>query len=246
MLTGKPAAPSFTPDQKAQFGRTVLENIWQEVTGEAPNLAELQIAGAQAHLESYYGLSNYTNKLTGEKSGVINNWGAVQGGKPPCGDAGFEASDTHADGTAYTWCYKRYPTPEAGAADMLKHMTTKRPTSWNHMKRGDIDAWSQSMRTKDPITGIGGYFEQSAEGRAKGIEARVINIAGTLGEPIAAKRGGPVSPEVAMGQTPTSEDGGGFDLPSGKQIAGPTVVLASLASIAAIVWKWGWPWTWRF
>ncbi len=197
-------------DPHAAFGRQVLSNIWQEVTGETPSLSSLQIAGAQAHLESNYGRASYRNSVTGETSGVINNWGAVQAhGDQP----GFLATDTHADGSVYQAKYRIYPTPEDGAKDMLKQMTTRRPTSWGHMRRGDIDAWSAQMRTKDPETGVLGYFEQSAEGRAKGIEQRVANIAHTLNEPVAAKRGGPMPDESTTPEpviSPEAEKGLGI------------------------------------
>ncbi len=134
-------------DDSHRFGREVLKRVWPLVTGHEATLPELQIAGAQAHLESNYGQANYTNKVTGEKSGVINNWGAVQSGKPPCGAGGFEASDTRADGTAYTWCYKRYPTPDDGARHLVEHMTIKRPASWRLMKAGDIDGWARQMHS---------------------------------------------------------------------------------------------------
>jgi hypothetical protein len=204
------------------------------LTGEDPNLASLQIAGAQAKLESNYGLSSYTNKQTGETSGPINNWGAVQG------QPGFLASDVHADGTPYTAYYKKYDTPEAGAADMLKEMTVRRPTSWQHMREGDIDAWAQSMRVKDPISKVLGYFEQAWEDRAKGIDMRVLNIAGTLGEPIAAKRGGPVPPDVAAGTEPSpGEAGGAAGDQSGWLVGG--VVAAALAAVAWYFRKKWWP-----
>jgi len=193
------------------FGRKVLATVWPQVTGKQASLAELQIAGGHAHLESGYGKSSYKNKVTGASSGVINNWGAVQSGKPPCGPGGFEASDTRADGTPYTWCYKIYSTPEEGAAHMVTHLTVKRPTSWEFMKRGDIDGWAAAARAKDPITGIGGYFEQSAEGRAKGVELRIAEIAAALNEPIAAKRGGPV--DGGGGFPGGGEDGDGWVVP---------------------------------
>lgn len=198
----------MTSAEKHAFGRKVLASVWPEVTGEQPNLATLQIAGAQADLESNYGLAQYTNRVTGEKSGVINNWGAVQAGKPPCTPPNFEVTDTHADGSAYNFCYRGYATPEDGARDLVRQMTIRRPTSWDHMKRGDIDSWAAQMRTVDPKTGVGLYFEQSVEGRAHGIELRVNEIAQALNEPVMAKRGGPVvQPSVSSALIPTSSVG---------------------------------------
>lgn len=180
------------PDPDAEYCRAALVEAWPIVTGAPATLPELQIAAANAKLESSCGKASYKNKVTGESSGVINNWGAVQAGAPPCDPSkSFEATDTRADGTPYQWCYAKYPTPGAGAAEMVRQMTVRRPTSWEAMKRGDIDAWAAAMRRKDPVTGVGLYFEQSVEGRAKGIEQRVRSIAAAFGEPVAATRGGP-------------------------------------------------------
>lgn len=225
-MTGKTPTPAPGIDKNAQFGRDALLIAWPLVLEEArgskypevqalgaepgPNLSELQIAGAMAQLESNYGLSSYTNKKTGEKA-VLNNWGAIQAGKPPCGD-NFEVTDTGPQGE-YNFCYRRYATPADGALDFLRHLTIKRPHSWTAMKTGDIDEYSVRMHSwtpplvslgagtgssklnLDPITKMPGYFEQpplTPKGRAFGLEFRAVNIANTLGEPLMAKRGGPV------------------------------------------------------
>lgn len=201
---------AMSPASSHIAGRQALAAAWVRVTGREATLPELQIAGAQAHLESGYGRATYLNKLTGERR-ALNNWGAVRSGNVPCGENGFEATDTHADGTEYQQCYRIYPTSEDGAMDFVKHMTIERPTSWEHMKRGDIDAWAIQMhswkldangnrtneRNRDPQTGTYGYFEQTPvagkSSRAYGVEIRIAEIAAALGEEIAAKRGGPVS-----------------------------------------------------
>jgi hypothetical protein len=198
-------------DESHTFGRKALLAAWPAVTGETPSLAELQIAGAQAHLESGYGRASYKqlDHATGAvlaSSGTINNWGAVQSSD------GFLATDTSPNKRSpenpkgyYDHHYKVYATPEEGAAHMVKHMTTMRPTSWAHMKRGDIDAWAAQMHSyspvgsktlnPDPVTKTLGYFEQNPSERAKGIELRIAEIAKVHNEPIAAKRGGPMTQE---------------------------------------------------
>lgn len=209
----------MTPNEAHAFGRQALAAAWPVVTGHQASLAELQIAGAQAHLESGYGRAPYRNALTGETA-VLNNWGAIQAGPPPCGPNAFETTDTHADGTPYQFCYRRWPDAVSGAAELVRQLTLRRPTSWENMKRGDIDAWSKSMRERDPVTGVGLYFEQSAEGRAKGIELRVGMIAQALGEPIAAKRGGPANDGGDGGPRP----------PSGNDWTGPIVAAVVAAA----------------
>lgn len=243
------------PDKNAKYGRDAILEAWPKIIAEAVNhekpeiraLAEstsippigmLQIIGAQAHLESGYGKSQYTNKLTNEKSGVINNWGAVQAGPPPCDPAkGFEATDTNSKGEPYQYCYKKYATPADGAFDMIRQMTIRRPYSWEAMAQGDIDLWATRMRAKDPITGIGLYFEQSVEGRAKGIEQRVASIAAALDEPIRATRGGPptnapdVSTDVPIDTDPSTP---GIQTPKHSTTI---IVLAGLAYLGYKVLK---------
>jgi hypothetical protein len=191
-------------------GRAALQDAWRRVVGREATRVELQIAGAQADLESGYGRASYKllDHATGgviASSGPINNWGAVQTSEGPPG--GFLATDTSsrlvtADNPKgyYDHHYKVYATPADGAAHLVEHLVLKRPTSWAYAMRGDIDGWAREARAyvepggkvhTDPATGIPGYFEQSSEGRAHGIEIRVAEIAAAFGEPIEARRGGP-------------------------------------------------------
>lgn len=268
-MTGKAIAAKADPRDKE--GREVLLAVWPAVLEEAlqskypevralgaqgmPNLSELQIAGAMAKLESGYGHSSYTNKKTGEKSGVIWNWGAVQAGKPPCDPAtSFQVTDTGPSGE-YNFCYKKYPTSEAGALDFLRLLTVKRPTSWALMKTGDLDAYSVQMHSwtppltqlgvgtgssvlnKDPVTGVNGYFEQpplTNNGRAATLAKHVMSIAGTMVEPISAVRGGPFTGESPSG---TSADESGASTAKKLVIAGG---LAAAVYAAIKIWL-GWP-----
>lgn len=227
------------PDPLAAYCRAAIVEAWPRVTGQQPNLAELQIAAANAHLESACGRASYTNKITGEKA-TLNNWGAVQAGKPPCDPArSFEATDTRADGTPYQWCYARYATPADGAAEMIRQMTVRRPTSWRHMRAGDIDAWAAAMRTTDPETGVGLYFEQSAAGRAAGIDQRVRSIAAAFGEPIAATRGGP--PRTTPAGTMVAAGGIGWliglggGLLVGAELVAPGIVMRGLRQVRGLL-----------
>lgn len=278
-MTG--VAQAGKTDPRAKEAREVLLTVWPKILEEAaaskypevralgaqgmPNLSELQIAMAMGKLESNYGHSGYKNNVTGETSGTIWNWGAVQAGKPPCGPDAFETSDTGPEGT-YNYCYKKYPDSEAGALDFLRLLTIRRPASWALMKTGDLDAYSVQMHSwtppltqlgvghgssvlnKDPITGMFGYFEQpplTANGRAAGLARRAADIAFTLNEPLMVKRGGPVPP----GGIETPPEEGGI-IPYISEIAeNPAVragalaaLLAGAATIAWRVWKGRWPW----
>ena len=273
-MTGEEPPPQYVPayGSKAQFGRDTLLNVWPEMLAEAAqskhelvrqlaampmNLSELQITQAQAHLESNYGLAQYKNNSVDPPifSGVINNWGAVQAGKPPCDPSqSFEASDSGEAG-AYTACYRKYPTPEAGAIGMLREMTIRRPTSWALMKTGDIDAWATQMHSwtppltktggggkvpgavqnKDPVTGVFGYFEQvpvlGNNSRGKGIYERAYAISQALGEPLEVARGGPWVPPGPDGEPP--DDG---QPPTPGEVATGVGGLALLAALGGGGW----------
>jgi hypothetical protein len=215
-----------------------------------------QIFGAMAQHESNYGHSPYKNKKTGESSGVIWNWGAVQAGKPPCDPAtSFEVTDTGPNGE-YNQCFKKYPSSAAGALDFLRHVTIKRPYSWQAALEGDIDKYSVRMHSwtpplqqlgaghgssvlnLDPITKTAGYFEQpplASKGRAYGLEYRIADIAFTLNEPIAAKRGGPVAPGEVVSPGGADESG----MSAGKKV----IITGGLVAALYAAWKiWaGWP-----
>jgi hypothetical protein len=234
--------------------------------------AELQIFGAMTALESNYGHSGYKNlKIPegepGHDSGTIWNFGAEQAGKPPCDPSkAFEASDSGAGG-GYTMCYAKHATAEEGVLPFLRQLTIRRPTSWAIAKTGDIDAYSiqmhawtppltqlgvghgSSVQNLDPITQVPGYFEQppmTAKGRAFGLEFRVNDIAFTLNEPIAAKRGGPMPPGGL--ETPPGQDGGGLvwtpDTPEGQ--VGLVALLGGLGLIGWRLYSGHWPWPGRF
>jgi len=171
------------------FGRQALSEAWHQVFGEFPSLAEIQLAQAVARGESNYGQASFKNLQTGE-SQVINNWGAVQSGRPPCGPDGFEATDHHADGSPYQACFRRYATAAEGAAHFLKvlclqHGRDSAPTDVREaLASGNVDAVAHRMHES-------GYFELAEEKYANAIWRNVQAIAQNLGEPLAAFRGDP-------------------------------------------------------
>lgn len=283
-MTGVAAAGKT--DKYAKEGRDAMLGVWSQIQSEAaaskypevrelgmqpPTAAELQIFGAMAQLESNYGHSGYTNKKTGETSGVIWNVGAIQAGKPPCGPDSFEVTDTGPQGE-YNFCYKKYPDQAAGMLDFLRLLTVKRPASWKKAKEGDIDGYSvqmhswtpplvslgqghgSSVQNLDPITKTPGYFEQpplTSKGRAYGLEYRVADIAFTLNEPIAAKRGGPVAPGEIVQPPGGTDESGPFDGPFEwdgelvKKVVGAGT-LAGIALGAYRVLAGHWPWPGKF
>lgn len=129
----------------------------------------------------------YINR--GERS---NNWGAIQCGHAttPGGDCGpgcFPNLDKHANGKPYQGCFKKYPTPEAGAADFVYVLTDNGPERNRASVAAalddedasgylDADAIAEAMHAT-------GYMERAADAYAKNIAGNAVAIAQTLGEP---------------------------------------------------------------
>lgn len=156
--------------------RAVLLRIWATTTGEEASLPELQIAQAIGRFEGRYGF-----KSDGTQH---NNWGGVQCAKgPPCAPDCFEYGDTHGDGTAYRWCLRRYPTPDAGASDMVRLITIKRPSVWAAMRMGDAGLVASEMRRT-------GYHETAVGKYRDAIVSNAKSIAKALGEPLQTKKTG--------------------------------------------------------
>lgn len=164
--------PKLGPINRDVKARNILLSVWEEVTGEKPELAELQIAQAIARFEGAYG-----------EGKARNNWGGVQcPTKPPCPSGCLEYTDRHADGTKYQGCLKVYATPEDGAKHLIKLITSKRPSVWEAMKRGDAGAVASAMRATS-------YHETAPSLYAKAIYSNAKTIASKLGEPLSVKLG---------------------------------------------------------
>jgi hypothetical protein len=139
----------------------------------SPVLAELQAVGAVGRFEGMYGSA----------FGGANNWGAIQVGHgPPCGDDSVEVQDSHADGTKYQWCYRRYDSPEAGARDLLRTLY-KRAGVPEAARAGDSTAMAAAMRASH-------YFEAPADRYGQAIARHAAAIAQGLSEPLMVGPGG--------------------------------------------------------
>jgi hypothetical protein len=117
--------------------REILVSIWQKATGLEPTIPELQYVQAVGRFEGNYG-SAWNN---------ANNWGAIQcNHAPPCvpGEC-IETGDSQATGQKYTWCYRVWPTPEAGALGFVPLLTVKRPRTWEAMKKGQTLVASEEL-----------------------------------------------------------------------------------------------------
>jgi murein DD-endopeptidase MepM/ murein hydrolase activator NlpD len=126
--TKAPSIPTLKAD-KHKWARDILERAFIKVMGREPTLTELQLAQSVALIETTYGTGW---KGEGRNS---NNWGAIQcsdcpnKGKPvngKCPPGSFYQQDSNPTSSGkqqiYHWCYKSYPTPEDGAAGLIKQI----------------------------------------------------------------------------------------------------------------------------
>ena len=167
----------FEPSTDA-WARGVVLDAWQRrFPGDTPTLGEVQTVQAIGRHEGSYGLATKPAAWVGS-----NNWGAVQCGHgAPCGASCFETTDTHADGTKYTWCYKKYPDAVTAAADLIRLVTEKRPTTWQAMRDGDADAVARTM-------GETHYHESKVEKYAAAVARNARELAEHLGETWVVRR----------------------------------------------------------
>lgn len=167
--------------------RQWAQNGTAEALGREPTYNEVLFVQAIALLESNYGAGW---KPPGVGS---NNMGAVQGGKPPCNpETSFLYTDSrpNPDGTStkYQWCYKKYPSPEAGMQDVARIL-------YVNMKIDpiSIEAVSSQMYDKHYYEGFGATREERIATHVKALTSAVKRITTELEEPMPPL---PTSPRV--------------------------------------------------
>lgn len=160
--------------------RAVLLSVWKSVTGQDPTLPELQYAQAVGLHEGGYGAG--FDRMYPDAA-PTNNWGAVQCTihKQAVEGHCFIAKDSHADGTVFYWPYRKYGSPEEGAADYLRLITVRRPKTWAAMKQGDVRTASHELYGY--YTGHGTREQGEAQHRTA-IMRRGTEIAKAMGEPL--------------------------------------------------------------
>lgn len=156
----------------------------------APHLGPAALVAVQAigRFEGRYGSSFVTAE------GPANNWGCIQCLHMPaptmsrptklpsrtrCAPDGVEAGDVHADGTAYTACFRVYATPEDGARDLVRRLGgygERHAAILATLGTGSADAVAHAMHATR-------YFELEPDAYAARIAANARSIASALGEP---------------------------------------------------------------
>lgn len=169
-------------------GREQLRAGYVMQQGQEPSLAELQILGAISDLESNYG-RGWSGPMVGS-----NNWGAITCGKNPdesgaCPPGCSPNKDSSPYSGEYVTCFRRWATPEEGAAGLVK-LIYKWPEVVEAIQAGDIDATSLRMRQRSYYLGTDPDPRKAAATHAGALDKRVGEIIAALGEPRAAQRGG--------------------------------------------------------
>ncbi len=117
------------------------------------------------------------------------NWGAIQSGPPPCPVAkSFEYTDTNpnADGTStpYRICFRKYPTDEEGAADLVRIELVRRPRVLDRALAGDFYGVSNELYKTHYYTGFGPTPAARVANHYKALSSAIRSAATALGEAV--------------------------------------------------------------
>lgn len=152
------------------WARAIIVLGFRQTFKRNPTLREAQFGQAVARGESGYG--------RGWKDAGIgsHNWGAVQAGRPPCDpNRAFPYGDTHADGSKYAACFRKYPDDVTGAADFLRIMF--KPNVIAAANAGDIRGVSTAMRANR-------YFELALDKHVIALTRNLTAMTTALNEPM--------------------------------------------------------------
>ena len=195
--------------------RRVLAVAFADRGIAAPSLPELQGVQAVGRLEGTYGAA----------FGGANNWGAIQThDKVPCVPGqSTEITDHDAWGKPYQVCVRCYPSPEAGAADLVRELY-RRPNVPDALRAGNADALAEAMHQS-------GYFAQRNVGAYAGwISWGAQRIATHIGEPWVVRR----AVDLPASPPPPSSGGG-----TGIVVAAVAVVGLGIAARARVAQRAG-------
>lgn len=185
-----------------RWARGVLERAWQDVfPGDDPSLEELQSIQALAAHDGQYG-RGWPNKIS-PVSGLMtsmqncNNWGAIQckckavDGQCCEGCGYWYDSTPTAQGQRYfEQCFRCYPTPEAGAADVIRFLAQGYPAAMEALPTGNLDEIAWQMRLGNYFHGFTPDKREAARQYAEAMRKQAEAIAEALDEPQVADRKG--------------------------------------------------------
>lgn len=214
--SASPPAPGQSVDA---WARGVLLRAWERQHPGKPLLdAERQGLMAIARHERMYGLAKKPEAGIGK-----NNWGGVQcPGRGPCGPGCYPGGDKDAQGESYSACFKVYATPEDGAADMIRQVTTRRPHVWDALRSGDLGQVAQTMGESRVINGDVApiYHETNPKVYGDALFRHAKELAQALGEPLFVRGSGTSAPVVSPSRMPVAPPAKRPPAPSPRPQAG--------------------------
>lgn len=175
-----------------QWARDILTQAFKQTMGRDPTVAELQLAQAVSWHESNYGRGWKADKNPDGRATSSNNWGAVQSGMPKgsaCPVNSFMYTDTHPTtagvNVPYQVCFKTYPTPVDGAADVVKLLfksKSRGPGITEAARTGSVNDFSTIMYDTKYYEGWGKTREERIAGHANRMRKTVQTISTALNE----------------------------------------------------------------
>ncbi len=243
------------------WARPIMEAAWKRThPSYTPSLAELQITQALCAFDGAYG------KWKESAAADAHNWGAIQHSVPKdgvCPAGSFLRDDVNVHGTneaRQPICFKSYPDDVSGAADVVYHMTTKRPKVWEAMKLGDMQRTCAALYASYYF---GGFHSTKPSSKnyspnadrlnvtdyANNLWSKAVAIAKDMGEPLETFRGDLMQPVPSFGGKPNPlppYSGGSGAVPPVVIPAGPgggesegtgIGIVAFLAAVAAFARK---------
>ncbi len=185
--SGPKRTSSWMKTDRHVWARKILQRVFPEVMGREGTPSELQLVQGVGLYESDYG-RGWKGPMKDSK-----NWGAIQytggpnRGRPengvcPPGSALQGDSKPTASGKnkKFTWCYKTYPTHEAGAADLIK--TIFKTGVRGRGKMTLAAAESSSLMDFSSAMYDSGYYGGFGATRGERIAGHVIRMNGKINE----------------------------------------------------------------
>ncbi len=162
--------------------RILLCEGFRAVYGVEPSRAQAQLVHATGMLETNCG-AGWSPKIVGADES--NNWGAITAGQYWVGET-FEHKDTYPDehgvNHPYVTKFRKYPTPAAGAKDLVCVVYLSRPSVLKAARDRDVYRFSAEMYDTIYYKGFGKTREERIGNHHKAVMGCLARIARELKE----------------------------------------------------------------
>ena len=184
-----------------RWARGHLERSFSRVMGRKGTLEEIQSLQSLAAHDGQYGRGwpDKPSPITGYQTSMsqCNNWGAIQCKCKPvdgqcCEGCGYWYDSTPtAQGQRYfEQCFRCYPTPEDGAADLVQFLKNGYPAVMAALPSGNLDEIAWQMRLGNYFHGFTTDKRDAARQYAEAMRKQAVAIAAAMGEEQVADRKG--------------------------------------------------------